>query len=440
MKSKNSLKNNSKLWEDAKKYIPGGNMFLSKRPERFLPNYWPTFYKKSKSCYVTDVNNRKYTDMIMSIGTNILGYAEPNVNRAVIKSIQNGNMSTLNCVEEQLLAKKLIKMHSWSGGAKFARTGGEANAIAVRIARAFNKRTKIAMCGYHGWHDWYLSSNLTKSNSLKNHLLPGLSTDGVPKNLKNTVYAFNYNDLEGFKKIINKNKISMVFMEVSRNYVPENDFLKKIRKITKQKNIVLIFDECTSGFRQTYGGLHKLYKVNPDIAVFGKSLGNGYPITAIIGSKKIMEFSQLSFISSTFWSERSGYVAALKTLEIMEKKKSWLLITKKGMQIRNKWQQLSKKHNLDIEISGIPAISVFSFKSKKSKQYITFITQEMLKSGYLANNMVYVSVQHSEKVLRKYFNILDECFKKISLCESKKLDIKKLLNTTVFKENFLRLN
>ena len=440
MKSKISLKDNNKLWEDAKKYIPGGNMFLSKRPERFLPRYWPTFYKKSKSCYVTDVNNNKYTDMIMSIGTNILGYAEPNVNRAVIKSILNGNMSTLNCVEEQLLAKKLIKMHSWSGGAKFARTGGEANAIAVRIARAFNKKTKIAICGYHGWHDWYLSSNLTKSNSLKNHLLPGLTTDGVPNNLKNTVYAFNYNDLKGFKNIIDKNKISMVFMEVSRNYIPKNDFLKKIRKITKQKKIVLIFDECTSGFRQTYGGLHKLYKVNPDIAVFGKSLGNGHPITAIIGSKKIMKFSKLSFISSTFWSERSGYVAALKTLEIMEKKKTWLIITKKGIQIRNKWQQHNKKHNLDIEISGIPAISVFNFKSKKSKLYITFITQEMLKRGYLANNMVYVSVEHSEKVLKKYFEIINECFKKISLCESKNLDIKKLLMTSVFKENFFRMN
>lgn len=135
MKSKKNL-NNNKLWETAKKYIPGGNMFLSKRPERFLPKYWPTFYKKAKGCHVTGVNNKRYTDMIMSIGTNILGYAEPNVNKAVIKSIQNGNMSTLNCIEEQLLARKLIKMHSWSGGAKFARTGGNA----VRLVTAWNTK------------------------------------------------------------------------------------------------------------------------------------------------------------------------------------------------------------------------------------------------------------------------------------------------------------
>ena len=180
--------------------------------------------------------------------------------------------------------------------------------------------------------------------------------------------------------------------------------------------------------------------MNPDIAVFGKSLGNGHPITAIIGSEKIMKFSKSSFISSTFWSERSGYVAALKTLEIMKKKKTWLLITKKGIQIRKKWQQLAKKYNLNIEIRGIPAISVFDFKSKESKKYITFITQEMLKKGYLANNMVYVSVEHSEKVLKRYYNILDECFRKISLCETKKLNIKNLLITTIFKESFTRLN
>ena len=153
-----------------------------------------------------------------------------------------------------------------------------------------------------------------------------------------------------------------------------------------------------------------------------------------------MKFAQSSFISSTFWSERSGYVAALKTLEIMKKKKSWLIITKKGIQIRNKWKQLAKKYNLDLEISGIPAISVFNFKSRDSKKYITFITQEMLNNNNLANNMVYVSIEHSEKVLKKYYNILDYCLKKISLCENKKLNINNLLISKIFKENFARLN
>tara|TARA_B100001964_G_C14230114_1_gene599600 strand:+ start:747 stop:2066 length:1320 start_codon:yes stop_codon:yes gene_type:complete len=433
-------KNLNKLWANAKRYIPGGNMFLSKRPERFLPDLWPTFYKFSKRCFVTDLKNKTYVDMIMGIGTNILGYSEPSVNKSVIQSIHDGNMSTLNCIEEQLLAKKLIKMHKWSHGAKFARTGGEANAMAIRISRAFNKRTKIAICGYHGWHDWYLSTNLTKKNSLKNHLFSGLNTDGVPSILKNTVYAFNYNDIEQFNKIIRNHKISAVMMEVSRNYQPKNNFLKKIRKITKQKNITLIFDECTSGFRQTFGGLHKLYRVNPDMAIFGKSLGNGYPITAIIGNKKVMKYSQSSFISSTFWSEKSGYVAALKTLEVMRKKKSWKQITKKGKHIRKKWKNLGKKYDLGIEITGIPAISIFKFKSKNSKKYITYITQEMLKNNFLANNMVYVSLAHSQDIINKYFKILENCFKKISEFESGEKKVENYLKSRVFEENFTRLN
>ncbi len=439
MKSKYN-KNSIKVWDNAKKYIPGGNMFLSKRPERFLPNHWPTFYKVSSKCFVTDLKNKKYTDMIMGIGTNILGYSEPSVNKSVINSIHQGNMSTLNCVEEQMLAKKLIKMHKWSQAAKFARTGGEANAMAIRISRAFNKRTKIAICGYHGWHDWYLSSNLTKKNSLKGHLLSGLNTDGVPSILKNTVYTFDYNNLKQFNSIINNHKISAVMMEVSRNYQPKNDFLKKVRKITKKNNIALIFDECTSGFRQAYGGLHKHYGIKPDMAIFGKSLGNGYPITAIIGNNKVMKYAQSSFISSTFWSERSGYVAALKTLEIMKKKKAWKQITSKGNYIRKRWSELSKKYNLDIDITGIPAISIFKFKSKNTKKYITFITQEMLKNKFLANNMVYVSIAHTKEIIDRYLRVMEKCFKLISDFEKGNKNIKNYLKSKIFEESFQRLN
>ena len=200
-------------------------------------------------------------------------------------------------------------------------------------------------------------------------------------------------------------------MEVSRNYYPNNNFLKKIRKLATKKKIVLIFDECTSGFRQTYGGLHKYFKVNPDIAVFGKSLGNGHPITAIIGKKKIMNFAQSSFISSTFWSERVGYVAALETLKQMKKQKSWLKITRTGNIIKKEWLRLSKKHNLKLKIVGIPAISSFEFESKNSKIYNFYYTRN-LKKGYLANNSVYKCIMHTKKIINKYILILDECFRK----------------------------
>ena len=187
---------------------------------------------------------------------------------------------------------------------KLARSGGEINSVAVRIARAFTKKEKVAICGYHGWHDWYLSTNLDNNQNLDNHLLPGLQAQGVPRGLIGTTLPFNYNDIEQLEKIIkeNKDQIAAIKMEVSRNEGPKDNFLQKVRDLATENKIILIFDECTSGFRETFGGLHKKYNVEPDLALFGKALGNGYAITACIGKDKIMQAAQKTFISSTFWN------------------------------------------------------------------------------------------------------------------------------------------
>ena len=183
-------------------------------------------------------------------------------------------MSTLNCPEEVELCERLLALHPWADMARLARTGGEASAMCVRIARAASGKEKIAFCGYHGWHDWYLSSNLKNKNNLKSHLMGGLEANGVPKSLKNTAFPFQYNRFDELEKIVKNHDIGTIKMEVSRNFKPENNFLKKIRDLCNKKNIVLIFDECSSGFRQTNGGLHKIYNVEPDIAWFGKAMGN----------------------------------------------------------------------------------------------------------------------------------------------------------------------
>ena len=294
------------FWKKAKKIIPGGNMLLSKRPQLFLPNQWPTYFKKTKGCKIWGIDNNEYLDVsLMGVGTNILGYSHPEVDNAVRKVIDKGNMSTLNCPEEVYLSERLIKLQQWSDMVKLTRSGGEANAVAIRIARAAVKKDKVAVCGYHGWHDWYLAANLKDKNKLTRHLLPDLEISGVPKSLRSSTYTFEYNNLEQFKKLIKKHDIGVVKMEVSRNQKPKNNFLKEIRKITESKGIVLIFDECTSGFRENFGGLHLKYNVIPDIAIFGKALGNGYAINAIVG-KKDLGHAQSTFISSTFWTERIG--------------------------------------------------------------------------------------------------------------------------------------
>ena len=429
-----------RLYKNAKKIILGGNMLLSKRPEMFLPNLWPSYFYKAKDIYVWDLNKIKYTDMICAVGQSILGYSNEKLNLEISKSIKLGNMTTLNCPEEVELTKKLLSLHPWAKMAKYARSGGEANAIAIRIARAASRKDGVAICGYHGWHDWYLSVNLRGKNKLSKHLLKGLEPAGVPKSLKNTVYPFKYGDYAEIEKIVKNKNIGTIKMEVSRLDLPNVPFLKKIRKLATKNKIVLIFDECTSGFRQNYGGLHMKYKVYPDIAMFGKALGNGYAITSVIGRKNIMKKAANSFISSTFWTERIGFVAGLKTLELMKQKNSWDIIVNNGKYFNFKIKNLAEKYNLKIQITGIESITSFNFLYKKNLAYKTFITQEMLKKKYLASNQIYLTIFHTKKIIDKYIKELDPIFKKIESFEKNKINIKKFIKKEVCHQTFQRLN
>lgn len=429
-----------KLWKRAKQVIPGGNMLLSKRAEMFLPEQWPAYFSKAKGCKVWDLDGKEYTDMsIMGIGTNILGYGHPEVDAAVQQTVTAGNMATFNCPEEVYLAEKLVEIHPWADMARLARSGGEANAIAIRIARAASGKDKVAVCGYHGWHDWYLSANLGDDEKLAGHLLPGLEPKGVPQNLRGTVFPFNYNNYAELETLVNTQDIGVIKMEVVRNKGPEDNFLHKVRKLATDRGIVLIFDECTSGFRQTFGGLHKMYGVEPDMAMFGKALGNGYAITATIGRREVMEAAQSTFISSTFWTERIGPTAALKTLEVMERLQSWDTITQTGLQIRQRWQQLADKHGLQIDHWGLPALTGFTFQSPHALAYKTLITQEMLAKGYLAGNSVYVCTEHTPEVLSGFFEALDPVFGTIKECEGGR-DVIGLLDGPVCHGGFKRLN
>lgn len=429
-----------KLWKRAKQVIPGGNMLLSKRAEMFLPEQWPAYFSKAKGCTVWDMDGQAYTDMsIMGIGTNILGYGHPEVDATVQQTVAAGNMSTFNCPEEVYLAEKLVELHPWADMARLARSGGEANAVAIRIARAASGKDKVAVCGYHGWHDWYLSANLGDDESLAGHLLPGLEPNGVPQNLRGTVFPFNYNNYAELVGLVDAHDIGVIKMEVVRNRGPEDNFLQKVRQLATDRGIVLIFDECTSGFRQTLGGLHKLYGVEPDMAMFGKALGNGYAITATIGRREVMEAAQSTFISSTFWTERIGPSAALKTLEVMERMQSWDTITRTGLEIRSGWQRLADKHGLEIEHWGLPALTGFTFRSPHALTYKTLITQEMLSKGYLAGNSVYVCTEHTPEVLLGFFDALDPIFGLVKECENGR-DVMSLLKGPVCHGGFKRLN
>lgn len=430
-----------KLWKRAKEVIPGGNMLLSKRAEMFLPEQWPAYFSRAKGCTVWDLDDNEYLDTgLMGVGTNTLGYGHDEVDAAARGAIDAGNLSTLNCPEEVALAERLIEMHDFADMARFARTGGEANAIAIRIARAASGRDGVAICGYHGWHDWYLSANLGENDQLAGHLLPGLDPAGVPLALRGIVLPFAYNDLDALKAIVASRDIGVIKMEVSRNEGPQQGFLEGVRRLADENGIVLVFDECTSGFRETFGGLYKKFGVEPDLAVFGKTLGNGYAITAVIGRRSVMEAAQTTFISSTFWTERIGPAAALKTLEVMERERSWERITEIGTRVRNTWEKLADAHGLPLRIFGLPALSGYQIDTLDALAYKTLITQELLDRGFLAATGFYTSLAHDDAVLVRYFDALDKVFGVVARCLAGTESVTALLKGPICHAGFKRLN
>lgn len=401
------------LYKKAKRLIPGGTQLLSKRPEMFLPDLWPAYYKKADGCKVWDLDGNRYTDMsYMGIGSCILGYADKDVNMAVKKAIDSGSMSTLNAPEEVELAELLTRIHPWADMVRYARSGGEAMSMAVRISRAAAGKDVVLFCGYHGWHDWYLSANLSSNKALDGHLLPGLSPAGVPRYLKGTSYPFKYNCPGELLKLANrlKGRVGAIVLESIRNDRPEKEFINAIKKIAKKEKAVLIVDEITAGFRLNAGGAHLLFGIEPDIAVFAKGISNGFPMAAIIGKRKIMERSQDSFISSTYWTERIGPVAALATIKKIRAKNVPGHLIRTGKAVRKGWETLARKNEIEIVTGGIYPLGHFLFKGEKALVLKTLFTQLMLERGFLATTAFYASYSHKEDDVVDYLKAVDESF------------------------------
>ncbi|HHW32145.1 MAG TPA: aminotransferase class III-fold pyridoxal phosphate-dependent enzyme [Clostridiaceae bacterium] len=438
---KYSCEKTQDLYRKAKKIIPGGTQLLSKRPEMFAPEQWPGYFSRAKGCEVWDLDGNHYYDMTTNgIGACLLGFADPDVSEAVKKCIDSGSMCTLNAPEEVELAEMLLDIHPWADMARFARTGGETAAIAIRIARATTDKTIVAICGYHGWHDWYLAANLGENDALRGHLLNGLDPLGVPRELRGTNYTFRFNCIDEFMDVINKygDNMAAVIMEPCRNQDPDPEFIKCVREETKKRGIILIFDEITIGWRRNYGGAHLELGVYPDIAIFGKALGNGHPIGAVIGTREAMEGADKSFISSTYWTESVGYVAAIATLKKMKEIKIWEHAEKIGNLMFKVWKEKAAKHGLDISTGGYPCLAHFSYKHEKAAALKTLYTQLMLERGFLGNTAIYVTAAHNEEIVEKYSKAIDEVFA-IQAEAIKEDKIEELLKGPVCHSGFKRL-
>tara|TARA_B100000767_G_scaffold82228_1_gene79208 strand:+ start:1075 stop:2382 length:1308 start_codon:yes stop_codon:yes gene_type:complete len=431
----------NKLEKIGEKRIPGFSQLLSKRPDQFSREFWPKYYSKAKGTYIWDMEGKKYLDFSFSgIGANVLGYADADVNREVKKAINMGSSSSINCSEEAELAEVLCKMHKWADMVRYARSGGEAVSIAIRIARTYSQKDKVLFCGYHGWSDWYLASNINAGSNLDNHLLPSLKSSGIPKGLAGTSIPFNYNDLDGFKHLFEKHikDLGCVIMEPVRTTKPNAGFLETISKMCKKNNIPLIFDEISSGFRICPGGSHLKFKVNPDIAVFAKAIGNGFPVSAIIGSQEIMSSAQDTFISSTNWTERTGSVAALATIKKFQNKNVHKHLHRMGKQVQNFWKEMSDKYNLDVEVSGLYQLSYMSFK-KDNDIKKTFFVEQMLNKSILASTRYYPNFAQNDSHFKKYKKAAESVFKEINLLSKDgNRDLIKAIKGSVSKPGFKR--
>ena len=401
------------LYVKARQIIPGGTQLLSKRPEMFLPDYWPAYYAKAKGVEIWDLDGNKYVDVShCGVGAPILGYADPDVDDAVIKAIHAGTMATLNCPEEVELAELLIELHPWADMVRYSRTGGEILTIAVRIARASTGRDKVAFCGYHGWHDWYLAANLADDTTLDGHLLPGLEPLGVPRGLTGTTLPFHYNNIQELKTIIDQHgtDLAAIVMEPTLGTGPAEGFLEEVRAAATLNGTVLIFDEVTSGWRVNYGGIHLTYGVNPDMAAFGKATSNGYPMAAVLGTRAVMDAAQTSFISSSGWTEKIGPAAALATIHKLRRESVPDHLMAIGRQVQKGWNEAAKSTGLPVQVNGIPPLSNFTIQHDQSEELATLFNQEMLARGYLSSTRFWNLWPHHEEQIDHYLSAVQEVF------------------------------
>lgn len=385
------------LWERANQIIPGGNHLFSKTPDRYCPGQWPAYYKTARGIDIETLDGRKFKDFsVMGAGNSVLGYCDPDVENAIIDAHINGNVSTLNCPEEVELAEIMLTLNPKMDMVRFGRSGNDACQIALRIAQEYTKsRCEYAICGYHGWQI------------------------GHPPDLEQYSRPFEYGDREGFNDVLEFDEPNVVIMECVRTRPIDIPFLKHVRKETEDLGIPLIFDEVASGFRCNLGGYHQIIGIQPDLVCYGKAMGNGTAISAVVGKREFMEKAKNTFISSMFWSERSGYAAGIATLEKMKRVDAQRTIVQTGKTVKNTWEVAADASGLEIEVSGLDPLATFNFVGDEDRVKITTYTQEMLKRGFLASNQFYASTMHKIRDLEAYSEATIDVFTDIASGKAK---------------------
>ena len=403
-----SIEKSLEMFKKAEKLIPGGTQLLSRRPRMCAYGVSPIFADKAKGAYFWDVDGNEYIDMTMSVDAVILGYCDPDIDKAAIEQIKKSTVfSVLHPVEVELV-EEITKVVPCAQMVRLGKSGGESDVVAIRIARGFTGRDKVVFCGYHGWHDWYIAANLESPDNLNKQLLPNVPTKGVPKCLRGTAIPFEYNNLSSLKEVLERNKgeVACIIMEPSKTNLPDKGFLEGVKELAHKYGALFIFDEMNTGFRLALGGAQEFYGVTPDMAVFGKGIANGYPLTAVTGRRDIMEASKEMFISSTFWDDNSTIAAALVCIRKIKREKVIQHIWKMGERCMKGWKEIVQKLGIKAELKGFPCQSsiVFNYEDKSFvNQLNTLYCQELAKRGVFgySGGSFNISFAHKEEEIDK---------------------------------------
>jgi glutamate-1-semialdehyde 2,1-aminomutase len=380
------VRRSMEIYRRALELIPGGTQLVSRRPTRYACGVSPVYATRAKGARFWDVDGNEYIDWVSGIGAIILGYCDPVVDEAVCDQIGRGVNFSINHELEVELAEELVRTIPCAEMVRYAKCGGEACAIAVRIARGTTGRDKILFCGYHGWHDWYLAANLDAEANLNAHLFSGIEPIGVPKGLAGTAIPFPFGDLASLGELLDshRGKVAAVIMEPFRSEKPPVGYLAGVAKLCREHDAVLIFDEVSSGLRFGMSGAQGFVGVTPDMAVFAKSISNGYAMGAVVGKREVMQPAAQMFISSTYWSDCVGLRAALTTIRELRRRDVPAYLAKFGAQLQGRINQAARDAGFGAKCTGLSVHTHIDFPTDDPAvrtKLATLYVQEMAKRG-----------------------------------------------------------
>ncbi|NKB67161.1 MAG: aminotransferase class III-fold pyridoxal phosphate-dependent enzyme [Candidatus Latescibacteria bacterium] len=413
-KTEHSVARSMALYERAKKLIPGTSQLISRRPRRAALGVSPIYAERAKGCRIWDIDGNEYVDWFSAVGPIILGYADEVVDRAVKEQIDKGSVYSIIHESAVQLAEELVRLIPSAEMVRFAKGGGEACTVAVRIARGFTRRDKVLFCGYHGWHDWYLAANLGKAQ-LDDFLFTGIEPIGVPQALEGTTIPFPYGDLQHLEDTLKANagEVACIIMEPMRSELPPAGYLEGVRELARRHDVVLIFDEVSSGFRIALGGVQEYTGVTPDISVFAKAISNGYPMAAVVGRRDIMEGAERMFISSAYWDDNVGIAAALATLGELERRDAPAYFERLGAAFKERVNQVARDVGLAAECVGVAAHPGIRFDvedGEAAKKVQTLFVQENAKRGLILASGFFFNCAHDEAALDFTAEVLGQTF------------------------------